>query len=198
MDNKLFETFKSLLENGLQETCLQKFLERYPEILVRTFFQGAFEQKVFPKFELADDFVPDFVMIGQRSDYSWDVDLIEIEPAVYTMSLFNQSRQSTGRLRDAEAQIRDWQVWMRNNSDFFISRALRELKACHAWDRNPESYNLSNGTNQNMGIWYRIVIGRRTDFNGWGDNYRNNTWEESGHRIEIVTWDRLLEITSRF
>ena len=194
MTTSLYDRFKCLIERGTQESELQCFLTEHPDVLIRTFNQGAFYSTVFPKFHLADEFIPDFVMIGHRSSWSWDVDLIEIEPAVYERQLFNNKRQSTHRLRDAESQIKGWQTWMNKNRDsFFVPRALKELKNKSAWDDRPEFYNLSSGTHQYFTAWYRIIIGRRTDFEGWGTEYQNHIWTESGHRVEIVPWDRLLE-----
>ena len=82
---QLYNEFQSLLDESVEEAPLQKFLEGHPEILVHTFSQGAQYPTVFPKFELANDFIPDFVRIGRRSGSagtSWDVDLIEIKRAV--------------------------------------------------------------------------------------------------------------------
>jgi hypothetical protein len=185
--------FLSILDSGAEEAPLQTFLENHTEVLVRAFSQGAQYPVVIPKFRLAGSFIPDFVMIGHRSSYSWDVDLIEIEPAILERPLFNQERQSTGRLRGAESQITDWQNWMRANGELFTRSVLQELKSRQAWDARPQFYNLSNGTSQDMVVWYRIIIGRRSDFEGWGNQYRTNTWDRSNHREEIVTWDRLLD-----
>jgi hypothetical protein len=190
----LYEEFKDLIERSDTERSLQEFLERHPEIVASIFNLGSYYPTVFPKFRLADDFEPDFVMIGHRSVWSWDVHLIEIEPAVFDRPLFNMKRQSTGRLRDAEAQVTDWQIWMDKYQDtFFVNRALEKLKEVRAWDAKPEFYNLSEGTHQSMGIWYHIVIGRRTDFEGWRGKYCNNKWANNYPRVQIVTWDRLLD-----
>jgi hypothetical protein len=132
-------------------------------------------------------------MIGHRSSWSWDVDLIEIEPAVLKESLFTQNNLSTGHLRIAEGQITNWQVWMNAKKDFFVQRAVEKLKEVGAWNAHPKFYNLSNGNSQSMLVMYRIIIGRRKDFEGWGNKYQNIIWDRSGHRIEIVPWDRLLD-----
>lgn len=192
----LSDEFKLLLDNGTEEMPLQNFLDKHQKILVGTFNQGAYYSTVFPKFTLADEFTPDFVMIGHRSFYSWDVDLIEIEPAVFDRPLFNKKGQSTWRLRDAETQITNWQSWMKKHRDYFVTKALEKLKEKKAWDDKPKFYNLSYGTYQDITVWYRIIIGRRKDFVEWGNQYRNTKWEESNHRIEIVSWDRLLDKTN--
>ncbi len=195
----LYDEFKLLVDSGTQESPLQLFLEKHPRILIRTFNEGAHYPTVFPKFHLADQFVPDFVMIGHRSVWSWDVNLIEIEPALCGRPLFNRGRQSTGRLRIAEAQIADWQAWMEKYRDgCFVPRALEELKKVKAWDKTPGFYSLSDGNHQTLTAWYRIIVGRRHDFQGWGTKYQNLKWTESGHRVEIVTWDRLLEKVQQY
>jgi hypothetical protein len=195
ISQKSYEEFKDLIDTCSEETLLQEFLQKCPEIIIHAFEAGAHLSTVFPKFRLADELFPDFVMIGHRSSWSWNVDLIEIEPAVLKEPLFTQNNLSTGRLRIAESQITKWQVWMNAKEDFFVQRALEKLKEVGAWDKIPKFYNLSNGNSQSMLVMYRIVIGRRKDFEGWGTKYQNITWEESGHRREIVPWDRLLEKT---
>lgn len=195
----MYDEFKSLLERSEGESELQLFLAEHPEVLRRTFYQGAAFPTVFPKFRLADEYVPDFAIIGHRSSWMWDVNLIEIEPAILDRPLFNQKRQSTGRLRDAEGQVKDWQAWMSKYEDsVFVPRALKMLKERHAWDKRPEFYHLPDGvTYQAITVWYRIVVGRRADFEGWGTEYQELTWRESALRVEIVPWDRLLDIVKQ-
>ncbi len=186
----LSEEFKVILDNlGSEEASLQKFLEDNPRILIFSFYQGAKGPTVFPKFRLADDFIPDFVVIGARSyGGSWDVDLVEIEPAVLDRPLFNSKGQSAGRLRDAEGQITKWQTWMAQyGQSVFVPKALNALKAIRAWDFWPELYQPLRGTYYHFIPHYRIVIGRRTDFTGWGDQYRANA---KNNGIDIATWDR--------
>ena len=188
---KLYNEFKSLLDKSIKEATLQSFLENHPDI-ISTFCQGAYYPVVFPKFHLADELIPDFVMIGHRSASSWDVDLIEIEPAVLNEPLFNKKHQSTGRLRIAEGQVTEWQVWMERNRGFFVQRAIDKILEKHAWD---ESFRFDTATRNDVSImvWYRIIIGRRTDFDTWGNRYRTNKFRETSNRVEIVTWDRLLD-----
>lgn len=122
------------------------------------------------------------------------MDLIEIEPSILDRRLFNKKRQSAGRLREAEGQVTQWQQWMQiNGESIFVPKALRELKKIHAWNDHTQFYNPSSPMYQSMLISYRIIIGRRRDFGDHGDRYRINTWEQSGRRVEIVPWDRLLD-----
>jgi len=195
--SKLLDDFKGLLDSCSEEAPLQSFLKRYPEILISTFNQGAQYPTVLPKFKLADELIPDFVMLGRRSGTqytSWDVYLIEIEPSILDRPLFNKKKQSTNRLREAEGQIIQWQQWMQINSQsIFVLKALRELKKKHAWNDHAQFYSPSSHMYQSMLIYYRIIIGRRKDFGDIGDKYRINRWEQSGRRVEIVPWDRLLD-----
>lgn len=184
-----------MINHDVGEQPLQDFLEKHPEVLLRTFDHGAYFPTLFPKFRLADEFIPDFAIIGHRTSWIWNVDLIEIEPAVNERTLFNKKRQSAGRLRDAEGQVRDWQAWMEKYGEgFFAPKVLDQLKKRKAWDERPEFYRLPEGTySQAMTVFYRIIVGRRKDFDGWGDQYRAVKWKESGNRVEIVPWDRLLD-----
>ena len=69
-----------------------------------------------------------------------------------------------------------------------IDKILEE----HAWH---ESFRFATATRNDVPImvWYRIVIGRRIDFNTWGNKYRTTKYRESNNRDEIVPWDRLLD-----
>jgi len=189
---QLYNEFQSLLDGSIEETPLQSFLERHPNVIVNTFCQGAQYPVVFPKFRLADELIPDFVMIGHRSGASWDVDLIEIEPAVLNESLFNRKRQPKGRLRTAEGQVAQWQVWIERQREFFVRRAIDKILNEHAWDESP-FFHAATRNDISVMFWYRIVIGRRTDFDTWGNRYRTNKLRETRNRVEIVTWDRLLD-----
>jgi hypothetical protein len=133
----LYDELRSLIDRSAEESPLQSFLEAHPDILINTFFQGAHYPVIFPKFNLADERTPDFVMAAHRSGPLWDVDFIEIEPAVLKEKLFNKQRQSTGRLRIAEGQITDWQVWIEKHKDFFIRRAIEKIRENHVWDKSP-------------------------------------------------------------
>ena len=190
-----YDDFESLVKSEKREEPLQKFLEANPDILQDTFDVGSYFPTVFPKFSLAGELVPDFIVIGHRSSWMWTVDLIEIEPAVLERRLFNKSDQPAGRLREAEGQVTKWQAWMKvHRNAHFLNKALRKLKEQGAWDSEPNFYNLSEGTYQSMNVWYRIIIGRREDFEGWGNEYRTQRYRQG---VEIVPWDRLLE-TLRF
>lgn len=184
--------FRALIETERLEAPLQKFLEAHPDILADTFDSNSYYPTVFPKFRLGGDFIPDFVMIGHRSSWTWTVNLIEIEPSVLERPLFNKSGQSAGRLRDAEGQVKKWKMWMKDYQDsVFVPYALKKLKERGAWDGEPRFYNLSEGTRQSMmHVRYRIIIGSREYFDERGNQYRNLEYDQ---HVEIVPWDRLLE-----
>ncbi|MGD0353564.1 MAG: Shedu anti-phage system protein SduA domain-containing protein [Dehalococcoidia bacterium] len=195
----LQDELRALLDNSIEEPPLQVFLQQHPEILMRTFGQGAQYSVVLPKFRLAEDFIPDFVMIGRRSGSagtSWDVDLIEIEPSAVRGLLFTKKYLARGHLRVAMSQVDDWKIWMEKyEQTIFVPKAFEQLKAIGAWDDHPEFYTPTIGTHQHMIVWYRIIIGRRNDFDDRGNEYRNLILKESRNRVEIVTWDRLLDKT---
>ena len=188
----VFDEFRQLVDEGHLEAPLQEFLQIHPEILTSTFNSGAHFPTVFPKFHLGDELIPDFTIIGHRSGASWDVDLIEIEPALLDRPLFNRSKEPTDRLRIAIGQVEKWQIWMERHEKYFMARALDKIKANHVWDRST-FFNEATG----QGVWalirYRIIIGRRVNFEGFGYEYRNFRLKETGLKLDIVPWDRLLD-----
>ncbi len=127
---------------------------------------------------------------------SWDVDLIEIEPAVLDTPLFNKQHQSTGRLRIAEGQVNQWQVWIERNREFFVRRAIDKILNEHAWDGS-FCFHAATRNDISFMVWYRIIIGRRKDSNTWGNQYRTNVFRSSNNKVEIVSWDRLLDKTKQ-
>ena len=184
--------FQSLIENGNKEAPLQKFLKAHPDILVDTFDTGSYYPTVFSQFSLAGELIPDFVMIGHRSSWMWTVDLIEIEPSVLNGPLFTKSDLAGKQLRIAEGQLDKWKTWMKEHRDtLFVRKALKKLKERGAWDADPKFYNLSDVTWQMMNVTYRIIIGRRENFQEWGNKYRD--LKNAQQHVEIVPWDRLLE-----
>jgi len=198
MQSHIADELRDLLDTrGEEEAPLQNFLEEHPEILARTFNQGAFGSTVIPQFKLAEKFVPDFLMIGHRSNWGWDVDMIEIEPAV-CKPLFTKNRLAGRTLHQAEGQIKDWQQWMeKHEQGYFVGAALEAVKKAGGWDEHPKYYELDQPHYQPILAFYRIVIGRRSAFQGWGTEYQRRTWEGSGRRIEIVPWDRLVDVADR-
>jgi len=195
IDNEIYDEFKTLLDNDGREKPLQKYLENNPEIISKTFHEGAQNPLVIPLYKLANNYITDFIFVGVRSYGSLDVHLIEIEPAINEKPLFNNSNQSTGRLRVAEGQIMDWRTWMNEYENFFKVQLINTIKKLGRWDNNLLSKIATNAIRQDI-IYYHIIIGRRKDFDGEGDKYRHTYQARSGNREEIATWDRLLA-TSR-
>lgn len=193
-DNKIHDKFEALLDDASSkcEKKLQHFLGRHPRIITRTFSVGAQNPLVIPKYTLADDYKTDFLLIAQRSEGSLDIHLIEIEPAKGDLFTKTKKFQSTGRLRIAEGQITDWQTWINSYADFFKDKLLNYIEKRGLWDNNSFSRTRSNSYRLDL-VQYYIVIGRRSDFKGRGDEYRHTMRTNSGNRKEIVSWDRLLE-----
>ncbi len=191
IDNEIYDEFKTLLDNDGREKPLQKYLENNPEIISKTFHEGAQNPLVIPLYKLANNYITDFIFVGVRSYGSLDVHLIEIEPAINEKPLFNNSNQSTGRLRVAEGQIMDWRTWMNEYENFFKVQLINTIKKLGRWDNNLLSKITTNAIRHDI-IYYHIIIGRRKDFDGEGDKYRHTYQARSGNREEIATWDRLL------
>ena len=195
---QLILQFEEIIKTSADERPLHEFLKKYPGILTKTFNEGAYFPTVFSKFRLAGELIPDFVMIGHRSSWSWDVNLIKIEPSNISGSLFTK-HASRSNLRTAEVQVKEWQEWVKKNEQsYFVPNALKKLKEQKAWDEKPEFYGLSNENYQDILVCYRIIIGQRSDFQGWGDKYQANYFKSSANRTEIVPWDRLLDTLKRW
>ena len=56
LDSTACQEFEGLIDHDVGEQPLQDFLEKHPEVLLRTFDHGAYFPTLFPKFRLADEF----------------------------------------------------------------------------------------------------------------------------------------------
>ena len=158
------DQFRSLLDTRPDEETLHKFLKAQPDLLFRVF--NCCGPVVFlSKPHLGADYIPDFV-IGYRATGGFHWQFIEIESPNF--QLFTKKNVQSSKLSAALRQLLEWKGWLRENiayaHQFFPDMIEPALK---------------------------LVIGRRHDLTAKQASLLKVMNSEQ-HRLEIVTYDRLL------
>jgi hypothetical protein len=183
----------SLLEilKSKREEDVQKYLTRHPEILLNAFTLPWRVRECIPKFRFGAEFVSDFVLVEGQS-YRYHITLIELEPP--TERIFTQAGKFAKRLNDAIGQISDWFNWIHENEHYFrqsLSKLVASTYGSRQIQRSREGIPVGNRRHI---IEAKIIIGRRS-FLTEEDNKRKETiYDSTSGRIEIIPYDRLVEI----
>lgn len=167
------DQYNQLLNASIDERPLQKFFQANPfmiaSILQNTDF-GHHKRYVFPQFQIANKYRPDFVVSGTNSQgYGW----IFIELQSPNCHILLKNGQASEQAREGLHQIRTWQDWFGNHLDF--AKTGMDMEGLH------ESRML-----------YYLIIGRR-------DNYQDeeNKWRDREMKVDkslrIISYDRLID-----
>jgi hypothetical protein len=109
----LISEFKKLIENkNTTEPQMQTFFKNH------WIFLDIRARRVFPKFDMGGDYIPDFVV--ETSDYR-DYVFVEIESPnskLYTKKPLRQAK----KLREADSQIKDYLSYAYNHIDFLRNK----------------------------------------------------------------------------
>jgi len=155
------EDYMRLLERNAEEPEFQNFFENVPVFL------EAKVMKAYPKFSLAGELIPDFLLVLHDSSYLF----VEIEkPGV---QLFTNRRDPTAVLGHAQQQIRDYLKWVANNIEFLRSR---------------ECPNLTGDNFKGL-----LVIGKSSDLGSEELDKLHNINAEVRSKYEIKTFDQILK-----
>jgi hypothetical protein len=197
MENVNPKYFASLLNKGVGEHTLSKYLARNPWILYWTFCPASGHMRyLFREFPLGSSYKADFVILNADS-VSWQATFIELEPS--TSTVFNRSRTPSKRLASALCQISDWKIFVDNNQDFIRKtyfdwiRRKDLLKYSDPITRSEDSYYNILNPESVIEYDYSIVIGRRPADKYLSHNPRARFRSSFG--IDIVSYDRLLDLS---
>jgi hypothetical protein len=160
------------IECSESESTMQKFLERFPLLLVQH-LGGGHGRWVLPQKRLGSEYVPDFV-IAERSSIGMQWYPVELESP--KQPIFNKSGNHSRALNQALKQVMDWKMWLANNLDY--ARRPRAMDGLGLIDIDPQS----------MGY---IIIGRAADQSDMDNKRRTQLIAEL--RIQIRTYDWLID-----
>lgn len=154
------EDYIKLLEKNAEESEFQTFFENVPVFLEPKVM------KAYPKFSLAGELIPDFLLVLHDSSYLF----VEIEkPGV---KLFTNNGDPTAVLSHAQQQIRDYLKWVANNIDFL---------------RRHECPNLTGDNFKGL-----LVIGKCSDLEPKELDKLHNINAEVRSKYEIKAFDQIL------
>jgi hypothetical protein len=168
--NVELELFESILNDATDERPLQTFLAAHPHLMMCLLPPGR-GAWCFDRPRLGSELIPDFLLCTQNSSgMLWC--MVELESP--TRAPLTHTGLPSQKLAQALTQVRDWRVWLRANIAYAQHQlGFQDLDAeCHAC----------------------VVIGRRHRLHArHAARYR----ELSDKRATIMTYDRLLEATTR-
>ena len=109
----LLSDFKGQIENHTTtEPQMQIFFENH------WIFLDVMARRVFPKFDLGGDFIPDFVV--ETSDYRYI--FVEIESPNAELYTKDKSPRQAKKLREADTQIKDYLSYASNHIEFLRNK----------------------------------------------------------------------------
>lgn len=162
----------SLLDRGGKERDLQTFLQNTPQLWLGTMRTGH-GNWVIPKQKLGIHHETDFLIAeGHSGGLSWRC--VELECP--TDRPYNMDGTESRALREAINQIRDWRVWLRENTN-----SARKPKA-------EKGHGLAQISEH---VWGEIVIGRRERYPQKFVELREHYFRRE--HITIMSYDRLVE-----
>lgn len=161
---KKLEEYKALVDKCAEEPIFQDFFKDNANFLESKF------KTAYPKYKLADELTPDFLLVLYDSSYLF----VEIEkPGV---PLFNKKGNPSAELTLAQQQMRTYLKWVADNKAFLKDRECKNL------------------TGDNFrGL---LVVGRTADLNGDELGKLENIKAEVRGKYEIKTFDEILKENS--
>lgn len=117
---------EAVLADARDEAPLQGVLAQTPSLL-RTLLPSATDVWCFDRPQLGSEFIPDFLLCYRNSrGFNWV--LVEIESP--TKPPLNKAGRIAVKLNEAQGQISDWRIWLRQNISYAQSQlGLRQIDA---------------------------------------------------------------------
>ncbi len=158
--------FRNTLNDAFDEKPMQSFLASHPHLLTCLLPPGR-DAWCWDRPRFGSESIPDFLLCTRNSTgFEWV--MVELESP--TVAPLTQAALPGTKLREAQAQIHDWRIWLRDN----IAYAQRQL-------------GFDGLTAEVPGV---IVIGRRSSV----DPKHAKRWRElSADKTRIMTYDRLID-----
>lgn len=158
--------FRNTLNDAVDERPMQTFLASHPHLMQCLLPPGR-DAWCWDRPRFGSESIPDFLLCTRNSTgFEWV--MIELEsPAVAPLT---QAGLPTAKLREAQGQIQDWRIWLRDN----IAYAQTQL-------------GFQGLTAEAQAV---IVLGRRSAI----DLKHAKKWREiSTNNTRIMTYDRLID-----
>lgn len=185
--NSLASRLRSVLRSSREEDT-QRFLAQHSGILIHAFCPTG-TYFCIPKFPFGREYVPDFLLVQLLSTIT-RILMIELEPP--PSRPFTKSGTYARRLNGAHLQIMNWLAWITENGDYFAQSVLRKIR-----EMDPQAARMIEHRIRYHSVKAKIVIGRRSMMTAQDNTRRAALYLGAGESIEIVPYDRLIEVASR-
>jgi hypothetical protein len=180
--NKEADNFLDVLNSALKENDVQKYIKTnqkwfIPGSLFRNYDFGHHEAYLLSEPALGAEYRADYMLLG-RNSIGYQIVLVEFEDVNidYVLSSSNTEAES---VRKGLSQIQDWKRWMDDNRAYFI---------------NSVGLSSVSGNIPSWGIYYCLVVGRRSRMNDIANEMRGQKTRETPG-LSIVSYDRLVDNT---
>jgi len=185
---EIFPKYRNCLENATCEEDVQAFLTENPVLAMEVFCDGAMPLDIIPKFKLGQDFITDFTVLGIRSFGSqYHIIMVEIESPLDNP--FTKEGIFSQHLNHAIKQVMDWDSWLRNKFETFCADLPEKLTI----------YKIDNLRDEVRKAFftYKIVIGRRENYNEANRDTKGAFFHSTHGQIEIMSFDRILDVIEK-
>lgn len=157
---------RNVLNDSIDEKPLQTFLASHPHLLTCLLPAGR-DAWFWDRPRFGSESIPDFLLCTRNSTgFEWV--MVELEsPAITPLT---QAGLPSAKLREAQGQVQDWRIWLRDN----IAYAHTQL-----------GFEGLNAESQAI-----IVLGRRSSL----EATHAKKWRElTSDKTKVMTYDRLLD-----
>jgi Domain of unknown function (DUF4263)/CHAT domain len=193
--NESSNDFATVLQS-LDEDKVQKYLTYNSHVVLAAFGSQWAVNECIPKFQLGTDYVSDFVVVTGQS-FHYDIALVKLESPFDPP--FPQEGKRNQRLNTALEEVNDWFSWIHENEDYFLRSLTKVMSGGYGASQIANSRHnrfRDNGRYREL-VSAKIVIGRRSMLTEDDNKRRATILDQTSRRIEILPYDRLLEIETR-
>lgn len=188
--------FAKVLESGNKDKVeVETYLNSHLNILLAAFGSQWAVNECIPKFRLGADYIVDFIVVTGQS-YHYDITLIKLESQFEPP--FTKEGKRTQQLNNALEQVNDWFTWVHENQDYFLRSLAKEMSNGYGASQiSPQDLQFRSNGRYREFISAKIVIGQRYMLTEEDNKRRVTLLEQTSKKIEILPYDRLLEIETR-
>jgi hypothetical protein len=194
----LTSKLKKVLGSARSERPIARWLKCNPLVLCHAVCSFPFAQYLVAEFPLGSDYKADFVLLGPYSG-GWEIHFVELEPP--NERLFTRGGVQAKRLREAVKQVDDWRSFIDKNRACVIrdlAKFAQKKNLLREETEDEPSDNCGRPISHPKSIfdWYfSVIIGRRKSMHE--DDILRKAAFRSQHSIEVMTHDRLLDMTTK-
>ena len=172
------------LDNAKKENDIQKYIKDnkkwfIPASIFEDYDFGHHEAYIVPEQALGSEYRVDYMLLGKNS-MGYHVIFVEFED-VNTDFILKNSNTESDSVRKGLTQIRDWQLWIDSNKEYFF--------------RSCGIDKIANNI-PSWGINYCLVVSRRNRMDDRANSLRG-TLMNNYRELKIISYDRLVDNVKR-